>query len=180
MTVYDIGANVGFFSLLASRLAGSGGIVYAFEPQPRNVRLLEFHRAANGITNLRILDAAVSARDGVAQFQSAKGPAMGSLAESGEYAVTTVTVDSFASDHRPPDVMKIDVEGAEVEVLTGATKTLLRHRPVIILSTHGWRLHQESLALLASLGYEHEMLRDGTRDGQYTVIAEGGRQRPGA
>jgi len=151
MVVYDIGANVGFYTLLASRLIGPTGHVYSFEPLPRNVGYLECHIALNGLGNVSVTSAAVSDYDGRARFKESH-PAMGGLSEDGELEVVTVRLDSL--DLRQPDVLKIDVEGAEAEVLRGALETLSRHRPTIFLATHGVTPHGACVSLLSGLGYE--------------------------
>ncbi|HEX7155022.1 MAG TPA: FkbM family methyltransferase [Thermoanaerobaculia bacterium] len=167
--VYDIGANVGFFTLLAARLAGDGGHVYAFEPLPRNLTFLRRHLTLNRLTNVTVLPLAVAAAPGVARFQEGSNPSMGGLAPEGTLEVETSSLDAL--DLRPPRFMKIDVEGAESEVLAGALRTLRTHRPVIHLSTHGWQQHEHCLAVLRGEGYRIELERDGTEDGNYVVLA---------
>jgi FkbM family methyltransferase len=170
--VYDIGANVGFFTLLSAKLAGRGGAVYAFEPLPQNLDVLRRHIALNG-AGARVFDVALSSSSGVARFASGANPSMGRLEEGGDIEVRTETLDGLVTSGQipPPRAMKIDVEGAEYDVLTGATELLARDRPFILLSTHGYRIHERCCALLGGLGYEIEMIRDGTADGQYTVVA---------
>jgi FkbM family methyltransferase len=171
--VYDIGANVGFFTLLAAKLAGRGGTVYAFEPLPHNLACLRKHIAVNHAA-VDVLPVALSSSSGVARFATATSAAMGRLADGGDLEVRTETVDELVSSGRisPPRFMKMDVEGAEHSVLTGAAATLVRHRPVILLSTHGYLVHEQCCALLRELGYGIELIRDGTADGQYTLVAQ--------
>jgi FkbM family methyltransferase len=164
--VYDIGANVGFFTLLAAKLAGRGGAVYAFD-------YLRKHIAANH-ASVRVLPVALSSSSGVARFATATSAAMGRLSDAGDLEVRTETIDELVSSGRisPPRFMKIDVEGAEYAVLTGAATTLVRdRRPVILLSTHGYLVHEQCCAFLRDLGYDIEVIRDGTADGQYTLVA---------
>ena len=80
--VYDLGAQAGFYSLLASRLVGPQGAVYAFEPLPRNVRLLQQHIDLNRATNINVFELAVGGTDGTAQFADGPNPLQGSLSES--------------------------------------------------------------------------------------------------
>jgi FkbM family methyltransferase len=172
--VYDIGANAGFFTLLAARIVGRRGAVYAFEPLPRNLGYLRRHVAANHAA-VHVLPIALSSSSGVARFATAGSAAMGRLADAGDLEVRTETVDELVSSGRipPPRFMKIDVEGAEHAVLTGAAATLARDRPVILLSTHGYEVHEQCCAFLRDLRYDIEMVRDGTADGQYTLVAGG-------
>ena len=81
--VYDLGAQAGFYSLLASRLVGPQGTVYSFEPLPRNVHFLKGHVALNGVTNIKILELAVSSTDGTGFFEDGAGPLQGGLSERG-------------------------------------------------------------------------------------------------
>jgi FkbM family methyltransferase len=166
--VYDIGANVGFFTLLAARLVGEGGHVYAFEPLPRNLDFLRRHVALNKLTNVTILPVAVAATAGVLKFAEGANPSMGGLSATGALEVPTVALDEL--QHRPPRFMKIDVEGAESDVLAGATKTLRTHHPTIHLSTHGWEQNERCTATLRAEGYDVHLERDGTEDGNYVLL----------
>jgi FkbM family methyltransferase len=170
--VYDIGANAGFFTLLAAKLVGRRGSVYAFEPLPANLSVLRRHIAANQ-ANVHVFEVALSSSSGVARFASAANASMGRLENAGELEVRTETLDELVSAGRilPPRFMKIDVEGAEHDVLRGAAATLSRHHPVILLSTHGYEIHERCCALLRTLNYELTIIRDGTDDGQYTLLA---------
>lgn len=152
MIVYDVGANVGFYTLLASRLAGASGHVYAFEPMPRNVSYLERHIRLNDCRNVTVRQAAVGERDGEALFREEASHSQSALDEKGSLRVRVVALDSQA-EVRPPDVIKMDIEGGEAAALKGAVETLRRHRPVIFLATHGHELHRECSSLLSSIGY---------------------------
>ncbi|MEO8036164.1 MAG: FkbM family methyltransferase, partial [Acidobacteriota bacterium] len=171
--VFDVGANVGFFTLLASRLAGPGGHVYAFEPVPLNLEFLRRHLQLNKSGNVTVLPLAASSTRGTAHFALAGSPSMGSLSADGELTVRTETLDALiaAGTARPPTFMKIDVEGAEYDVLTGAAETLRQYEPAIFLSTHGYLQHERCWALLEGSGYAPELLRDGVADGNYLVLA---------
>jgi FkbM family methyltransferase len=159
-TVFDIGANAGFYTLLASVLVGSSGRVYAFEPLPRNIQLLREHLRINEIKNAEVIEAAVSDQSGAALFDDVAGSAMGRLAESGGLSVRTIRIDDLVSQAElpPPDCLKIDVEGGEFLVLSGAQSTIGKHRPKILLATHGSDVHQRCCGLLRGLGYQIEGL----------------------
>jgi FkbM family methyltransferase len=154
-TVYDIGANVGFYTLLGSVLVGAGGRVVAFEPVPRNLALLHEHLRLNKVENVRVVEAAVAEREGRARFDLGPHTSMGQLSESGSLEINTVGLDALVASGElpPPDVLKIDVEGAEGSVLRGARTVLADNRPGIFLSTHGPELHRECTELLRSFGY---------------------------
>ncbi len=170
--VYDIGANVGFFTLLASKLVGPRGTVYAFEPLPRNLKYLEKHLSLNGCENVRILPVAVAASSGTARFATAHNPSQGGISKSGELEVQTRSLDdALASGTGRPNFLKIDVEGAESEVLAGASALLRESHPVILLSTHGWQQHERCSEMLKGHGYALTLLRDGMADGNYMLLA---------
>ena len=170
--VFDVGAHVGFYTLLASRLVGPQGRVIAFEPLPRNVDLLERHLAYNAASNVTLVKAAVGERSGEDRFDTTGEPSMGALAEEGEL-VQLVSIDDMVErgEVPPPRLIKIDVEGAESRVLQGAAATLAKHRPVLLLAAHGWRQWSECSRRLAEHGYSVRLLRDGAVDGNYSLFA---------
>lgn len=169
--VYDIGANAGFFTLLASKLVGPTGRVYAFEPLPRNLAYLREHIRINGAGNVKVLELAVSDREGVARFATAANPAMGGLSDLGDVEVQTIALDGLAATVPPPSFIKMDIEGGEHEALTGARELLRQARPVILLSEHGDQQHRLCGDLLRGLGYQTKTILDGSRDGNYMVCA---------
>ncbi len=158
--VYDIGANVGYFSLLAATLAGPEGRVIAFEPLPRNILYLHQHIQINNLENIEVIEAAVSDRNGQAYFNLGASNAMGHLSAEGELKVQMVALDAMLAEGKliPPDVMKIDVEGAEYAVLHGAKTLLENHRPLLFLDTHDRKAHHSTVALLDDLGYRFTIL----------------------
>lgn len=152
--VYDVGAHVGYYTLLACSRAGH---VYAFEPLQRNVGFLERHLALNGIKNCTVVPAAVGECDGTAHFKSAGGSYLGRIAGDGELAVPVLSLDAFAKTHPKPDVIKMDIEGAEGSALRGM-KEILKSRPAIFLATHGREIHEQCCLLLKEAGYELSFL----------------------
>jgi FkbM family methyltransferase len=159
--VYDIGANVGYYSLLASELVGDKGRVFAFEPQPRAVAYLRKHLEINHVKNVTVLECAVSDKVGKARFCRGLDSSTGHLDNQGENEVSTVTLDSLAKEGRipPPDVMKIDVEGGELSALTGSQTILDNHHPKIFLEMHGEGPDAEVVMnYLKSRGYKLELL----------------------
>jgi FkbM family methyltransferase len=153
-TVVDVGAHVGYYTLLSAVLAGPGGRVVACEPDPANAGFLRRHVELNRFGNVRVVQVALSERGGTARFAFGSGSGTGRLADAGELEVPTVRLDDLCREQAlTPDAIKIDVEGAEAAVLRGAAETLARARPVVFLSTHGPEAHRASLALLAGAGY---------------------------
>jgi FkbM family methyltransferase len=153
--VYDIGANVGYYTLIAAFLVKSSGQVFAFEPVPRNYRFLEQHLALNHLSNVTVVKSAVSSVPGERYFDPAPGPSMGHLAEAGSLKVRCATLDDFVfKEANPaPHVIKIDVEGAEADVLAGASEVLRRNRPLIFLATHGEAVQRECRNILNGHGF---------------------------
>lgn len=147
MIVYDVGGHVGFFSIALARLVGPRGRVFAFEPYPPNVARLRAAVAANRLSNLEVIPLAVSADCGASRFGVARASTMGKLlegqADTGADALTveTVSIDAFVyvQGHPSPDLIKIDVEGAESGVLEGARMHLQQGRPILIIEIHGER-----------------------------------------
>ncbi len=157
--VYDIGANLGFFSLLAARLAGPSGRVEAFEPLPAAAAGLRRHLELNHAHTVRVHEVAVGARSGRAQLLAVDETSWSHLADRGWHErtqevldVDVVTVDALVGgDLPPPDVVKIDVEGSELDVLEGMAETLRARSPVIVCELH--ETNAEFAARMRELGY---------------------------
>jgi FkbM family methyltransferase len=139
MVVVDIGANVGYYTLLAARAVGSKGLVHAFEPEARNFELLRKNIDENGYTNVVAVRKAVSDKTGAGQLWLDPGdPGRHSL--SGDAAggapvpVETVRLDDyFGNSDRQPDFLKIDAEGAEELILSGMTRILEVRKPLALI-----------------------------------------------
>ena len=158
MTVYDLGAHVGFYTLLFSRLVGPAGIVHAFEPASRNITYLERHVRLNGVMNVRFQEFAVTRQTGTVSFDSSSGVSTGRVVPctaSGTNRVPAVSLDDFvyARGHEAPDLIKMDVEGGEGDVLAGMSKLLAERPPVLLVSIHGSDRWRECMVALASAGY---------------------------
>ena len=153
--VYDLGANVGFYTLLASAGVGPTGQVHAFEPLPENVRFLQRHVQLNRLENVFVHECAVSDSGGLNRFAAAASRCQGRLSPRGELSVRTVKLDDFVFNdgHRLPHLIKIDVEGGEIRALCGARQVLAQGRSLVLLATHGPEAHSECCALLKSLDY---------------------------
>jgi len=132
---YDIGANVGFYSLLAARLVGIEGHVYAFEPLPRNLEYLSRHIRMNNCRNITIVPCAVADCTSKRYF-TVPNSSTGHFSEAGELEVETITLDDFLFDRhaRSPNIIKADIEGAEIEMLEGASRCLTECRPLVFLA----------------------------------------------
>lgn len=155
MVCWDIGANVGFYTLLIAELVGSTGKVFAFEPLPANVDILRQHVAMNGYRNVTIFPDALGNMDSEVRFDPRANASMGRISAAGGLTVPCLKADTViaSGQARAPDVVKIDVEGAEADVLRGASR-LFRNHPILFLVTHGDVIHRECLELLAAFDYE--------------------------
>jgi FkbM family methyltransferase len=175
---FDVGANVGFYSLLAAMRVDTGR-VYAFEPLPENIAFLRQHLKMNRIRNVEVLQVAISNRPGTASFVSESTRAMGKLEAGGSLAVETATLDCLIAEDRvaSPDFIKMDIEGGEFGALLGATQCFRKGRPQLLLATHGKAVHDDCCRLLASWGYEWDYLtRDS--DDRAELFAQPCRGRP--
>ena len=159
MVVHDVGANVGLFTLVA---AGRGAFVHAFEPLPRNARLLREHVSRNDFEErVTVVEAAVGRVSGTARFRTESTGLEGAMDPRGEREVGVVALD----DRQPPDpqVIKIDVEGGELDVLAGAAHLIHRARPTIFLELHPGGAEASCRSLLERAGYELRPLGDDRR-----------------
>lgn len=160
MTVYDVGANRGFYMLFFSQLVGPTGRVYAFEPLPSQVQALLDHVRLNAIANAWIIDCAASDKTAMSGFTFDRGATENRLSDENDprLIVSTLRLDDAnlapADFIKPPDFIKIDVEGAELAVLKGAAKLLQEHRPVLFVALDWRATRRECLRLLDSLGYQ--------------------------
>lgn len=176
---YDVGANVGFISLLAAKSVGLEGHVYCFEPQPSVLPILTHNLDQNGYTNYDVIEAAVSDRPGRARLElNARGRSgearLASARSSHDTAlphkrntvdVRVVTLDEL--DLPAARLVKIDVEGAESQVLRGMARVMREHRPTLIIEIHD--LQGPSVeAILSEADYRTEVLND---DGMRHLLA---------
>lgn len=138
---YDVGANIGFLSLIGARLVGPAGRVYAFEPVPANAELVRRNAVLNGFSQVEVVEKALGRRSGRAELALAAYAGGAVLAEvgtppdgAGVITVALASIDDLVelAGFAPPGLVKIDVEGAELEVLEGMERTLAAHRPVLL------------------------------------------------
>jgi FkbM family methyltransferase len=140
MTVVDIGANVGYYTLLAARLVGPWGKVYAFEPSPENFALLSQNVEANGYKNVVLSPKAVSDRSGSAALHidraSSGGHSLGGFRGGADSVdVETVSLDDyFVGERQTVDLLKMDAEGAEMSILVGMRRLLTQNPDLTLLT----------------------------------------------
>lgn len=167
MTYFDVGANVGFFAVIAARLTGASGRVVCFEPLPANASQIEYNARLNGFENVIIRCEALGDSNRNDVFNTSNEPTWGMLSTvgklpvqaSGQIQVRVRTLDSLciSGGLLPlPDVVQVDIEGAEAEFLEGARETLQASRPVLIMEIHG--TNKPVTAALDRLGYVYAVL----------------------
>lgn len=162
---YDVGANIGYISLLLAREVGSEGRVYAFEALPKNVERLEMNVALNGLgSRVQIIHGAVGAASTPVRFligpSGAMGKAEGSAGRSDLHA-ESIEVPGYSLDdfvyrlgNPAPQVIKIDIEGGEVLALPAMKRLLENERPLILLELHGPEAAQVAWETLTAAGYQ--------------------------
>jgi FkbM family methyltransferase len=147
----DIGAHLGYYALILSRIVGSNGRVIAFEPVPSNFRILSENIELNRCKNVQAVNKAVSNRSG--RFEGAfpnesKLSSSFSLLKNDDanpITVEAVLLDDFLKDWDCPiDFIEIDVEGAEGMVLDGARKTIESYHPILLVEVHHFGARLES------------------------------------
>jgi len=130
--VVDVGANIGYYTRIASNLVGTGGAVYAFEPMPAAYRVLQMN--CSNLVNVTLFPIAMGDKHGESTFYVRKKGDMSSLSPDDKaktVLVQTDTLDNILMKVPKIDFIKIDVEGFELEVLSGSQKTISTHRPIV-------------------------------------------------
>jgi FkbM family methyltransferase len=157
----DVGASIGFFSLLAARIAGPRGLVIAFEPQPAAAESIRRNAVLNDLPTVTVVESAVSSEVGQLLFEdvgrATAHVVVGERPDDGTLQVASITLDTYLERNRiVPDVVKIDVEGHEQAVLKGMRAMLAAARPVLLIESHAEA--GEVLALLGESGYSVSVL----------------------
>lgn len=158
-TFVDVGAHIGYFTLIAADIVGPKGHVIAFEPDPRNASILTANVNSAGKDDMvKIVRAAVGAKSGTILFQSGHDYCS-RIAAEGECSETIVVVQRTLNEFDLPQgtVIKVDVEGAEVDVLQGATNHLEDKKTTWIIEAHGSDLEQTIITILRQYGYYPEV-----------------------
>ena len=166
--VYDIGAYIGFYSLLAARLTKPNGKVYSFEPFFKNFERIKHHILSNRMENtVFCIPKAVADKSGRAMLYNFGRDDWGCLTNIGHpenqrltgppaLSVETLSLDDFVFQKGYPaaNLIKIDVQGEEDKVLIGAKRLLKEYKPLIICELHNTEATKKVYEELASLGYK--------------------------
>lgn len=148
-TVLDVGSQCGDFALLSS-IHSKCKAVFAIEPLPNNMNILNKNISMNGVSNIHPIQAAASYYDGYINLNYTNDMAYKDGGKS-SIKVRTIKIDSL--NLKALEILKIDVEGFEMDVLYGSIDTIKKFRPQIILETHSKELKRNSLNFLKALGY---------------------------
>ena len=150
---YDLGASVGYLSLLMARKAQH---VYSFEPAPHAIAQFRGHIAANELQNITIVENAVSDCERVVEFGLTDNAYGSRIVDGAEKSlkVTTITLDDFVASHPRPDFIKIDVEDEEGRVLEGARTVLRESQPLICCELHSVESAEAVQRILHEYGYK--------------------------
>jgi FkbM family methyltransferase len=162
--VFDIGANVGIISVLISKAMKDGSSIYSFEPLPSTCRVLvDNARVQKGNATVVPFNLAMSNAVGDVYFTNKEDPTENNILHEpqvGSVLVKSTTVDVFCAEHKViPQVIKVDVEGAEYFVLEGMIKTLQQNDCVVLMEIHDGMLQefgvneQQFATLLGQTGY---------------------------
>ena len=164
----DVGANIGYYSLAASSWVGKQGHVYSFEPLPKTNGYLKKNILLNGKENISIYPYACSSSNGKAKMVVGKESGWSRLGykNEGDTVVKLITLDSFIQKNNitSVDVIKIDTEGADFEVIKGATETIRKFKPVILLEVE--HIHnygssiEEAQEFFRAQGYDTSLIKD--------------------
>lgn len=175
MTLIDVGANFGYYSILFGALAGPGGHVVAVEPNPEVTAKLRRSIELNGMTGrTTIIEAAAGADDGEADLYVPHGEPKNSMIVTGSEAlapeggvirkVPRLKLDRLATTTARVDLVKIDAEGAEQDIIAGMEGILRRDKPVLLLEFNAGR-YGDAAGFVSTLGAFYARMRHIDFDG---------------
>lgn len=187
MTIFDIGANIGYYVLMENRLLGGSGKIVAIEPSPQNATLLRRNVALNNASLVTVLEGAVSDKDGERQLFITAESNLNSFHADPDgkqpvavRTVTTTTVPELARTYGPPDLIRMDVEGHEVEILNAMLPELAAGRmaPTVVFEVHRRRYgpdhdFEKTLRGMFAAGYSVPVVGSSQEEGTERIRAMG-------
>jgi len=155
MTCLDIGANIGYYATMESKIVGKSGRVIAIEPSPKTFSYLKRNMELQKISNFEVHNFAIGDMDGEVNFLSHNKSNLSMVVQEGHKipqgselsTIHATTVDKFVEELKLKklDLIRMDVEGFEFEILNGAKKTVSKYEPMIQLELHTWNLGSKKL-----------------------------------
>ena len=165
MVIYDVGANIGYISLMLARLGGESAKVFSFEALPTNVQRLQKNIALNQMEpTIRVIPKAVIDSSHPVIFLAHSSPSMGKARGSAgreelydhEIKVAGLALDDFVfTDGNPaPNLIKMDIEGGEILAMQGMQRLLKEKHPMMLIELHGEKAAAVIWQTLSQAGYE--------------------------
>ena len=172
MTVYDVGANIGYVTLMLAQHIGASGKVFAFEALPANVERIQKNIALNQLSNVTVISGAVLDKMGSVTFYVHESVGMGKVAGSAgrreahykdEITVPGLSLDEFVYEqgNHAPAAVKMDIEGGEVLALPGMRHILSEHHPMLFLELHGPESEKVAWETLTAARYTLRAMENG-------------------
>lgn len=189
MRIFDVGGNIGYYPLMELNLLAGTGEMVIIEPSASNIKLLERNLLLNGYADIPVIEAAVSNKEGAKKFHLSAQSNLGTFHPQGtgsetltgeQISVKTVTLPILAQQYGAPDLIRMDVEGHEVEVIDGMLDDIAsgKYSPSIIFETHLTRYGKDHdfkpvLERLFSLGYRVTELSSSSDMGTERLLSLG-------
>lgn len=172
MLVFDVGANIGYISLLLARAVGAEGEVVAFEALPANIQRLRANLALNPGARVSVMPAAVVDACQPVTFyvhaSTSMGKAAGSAGREDQPYDSTISVEGITLDeyvygqgHPAPQAVKMDIEGGEVLALRGMQRLLREAKPLMLIELHGEQAARSAWQALEQAGYRVRRMQAG-------------------
>ena len=158
---FDVGAHIGIVSLAVSKSISNKGKIYAFEASKQNLDFLKYHIKSNNIKNIKVINKLVTStvKKKSVLFESHESSGMNSVISINEKQITekknvqSITLDEFCKTKKIyPDILKVDIEGSEIDMLIGAKGIIKKMKPLIFLSYHPFHIKK--------LGYDKSFIFD--------------------
>lgn len=171
---FDVGSHLGYFGILMATAVGESGKVVCFEPDPGLRDALQENVTRNRTmipADVAVASLAIGAERGTTAFETGGHSTRGRLADSGDVDVEAITLDDAAARFGTPHFVKVDVEGHEVDVLTGGRELVASRAAVFGIEIHSRELGDACLSLLEKAGYECRFMKEAGRAEAY-LLAE--------
>ena len=172
MVAYDVGANIGYITLMLAHLVGTEGKVFAFEALPYNTIRWQENISLNGLDdNIHLIPAAVAEKEAPVHFLVHKSGGMGKVVGSAgressykeEIEIPGICLDDFVfkQGNPAPNLIKLDIEGGEVLAVPGMKRVLSENQPILVMELHGQESIHVTWEILSSCGYHFCQMKPG-------------------